>query len=249
MIRRYFYSLYIAMRNERRSVQETLMEFNPEAILLDCGCREGANTLLLSQKVSARKTFGLDYNYGVLRLAAQQNILPMQSDLNRSIPVSENTFDVIIASDVLEHLINPFIFLVEMYRVLKPGGYVVLDTPNLASWHNIFALLIGVQPFSGPNITTMEDSDVELVRRMHRTSHGLLEVGEYEEHGEKELTRHIVVIAYNSLIRLIKKVGFRVENAYGFGYYPFPVILARLFQRIDICHTHHVLIKARKPFQ
>jgi ubiquinone/menaquinone biosynthesis C-methylase UbiE len=246
LFHRYFESLYLAMRNERRLFQAKLVESNPNATLLDCGCREGDNTFTLAQKVGARQVIGLDYNFRALSLARERNILPLQSDLNRCIPLDDNSIDVIIASDVLEHLVNPYILVMEMFRVLKPGGYIVLDTPNLASWHNIFALLIGVQPFSGPNITTMEDSDVEMVRRMHRSTHGLPEDGEYKEHGQKELTRHIVVVAYVSLIRILKRVGFQIEKAYGFGYYPLPVFLARLFQHIDIRHSHHLLIKARK---
>jgi ubiquinone/menaquinone biosynthesis C-methylase UbiE len=249
LLQGYFNSLYLAMRNERRNSQEILMEFNPKAILLDCGCREGDNTLLLARKIGTGKVIGLDYNFSALCQAKKQSISPIQSDLNRSIPLEDNSVDIITASDVLEHLINPNEFALEMFRVLKPGGYIVLDTPNLASWHNIFALLIGVQPFSGPNITTMEDSDVDMVRRMHRSTHGLSEEGAFEEHGEKELTRHIVVVAYISLIRLLKSTGLQIEKAYGFGYYPFPVFLARLLQRIDIRHTHHLLIKARKPVE
>ena len=92
--------------------------------------------------------------------------------------MSENSVDVILASDVLEHLVEPAVFVKEMYRVLRPGGYLVLDTPNLASWHNVFALVIGVQPFWGPNITTIEAVDVGIVRQMHRSTHGLAEEGE-----------------------------------------------------------------------
>jgi ubiquinone/menaquinone biosynthesis C-methylase UbiE len=243
----YFESIYLAMRNERRVKQEFLVELDSTATLLGCGCREGDNTFTLAQKISARQVIGLDYNFEALCLAKKRNIYPLQSNLNYQIPLTDNSIDTIIASDVLEHLVNPQIFVMEMYRVLKPGGYILLDTPNLASWHNIFALLIGVQPFSGPNITTMEDSDLELVRRMHRSTHGLPEDEEYKEHGEKELTRHIVVVAYISLIRLLGKTGFKIEKAFGFGYYPLPVFLARLFQQIDIRHAHHILIKARKP--
>jgi hypothetical protein len=61
-----------------------------------------------------------------------------------------------------------------------------------------------------------------------------------------ELTRHIVVIAYNSLINLLKKAGFVIEKEYGFGYYPLPPFIAHFLQRFDIRHTHHLVIKTRK---
>jgi predicted SAM-dependent methyltransferase len=181
-----------------------------------------------------------------LRQAARRGIWALRADLNRSIPLSESSVDAILASDVLEHLVEPSVFVKELYRVLRPGGYVVLDTPNLASWHNVFALLVGVQPFSGPNITTMEDSDVSIVRQMHRSTHGLAAESEYTDRGEHELTRHIVVVAYVSLVRLFQRTGFEIEMARGFGYYPFPGWFARVFARLDPRHAHHVLIKARK---
>lgn len=234
------------MRNERRASQQMMMELNPQARLLDCGCREGDNTLELAKQVGTRCILGLDYNSAALVQAAKRDILPLRGNLNHSIPLEDNSVDVIVASDVLEHLVNPYVFVGEIHRVLRPGGYLVLDTPNLASWHNIFALLIGVQPFSGPNITTMRDADFEMVRRMHRSVCNLAEEVEDTDHSDQELTRHIVVVAYASLVKLLKRWGFLIEQVRGFGYYPLPVPLARAFQRLDIRHTHHVLIKARK---
>ncbi len=239
-------SLYLAMRNARRASHRQMVEANPRSWLLDCGCREGLNTAELARIAQAREVIGLDYNLRVLKQASARGIIPLQADLNRSIPLVESSIDVIIATDVLEHLVDPYAFVGEMYRVLKPGGYIVLDTPNLASWHNIFALLIGVQPFSGPNITTMEDADISIVRQMHRATHGLKE-GSYNNYTEKELTRHIVVVAYVSLLRLLKHHGFLIEQVHGFGYYPFPPIIASLFQRLDPRHAHHIVVKARKP--
>jgi ubiquinone/menaquinone biosynthesis C-methylase UbiE len=247
VFKRYLTSLYIAMRNERRAAQEMLMEPDPDAWLLDCGCREGDNTVKLAKCVGTRQILGLDYNLTVLRQAAQRGISSLQADLNCGIPLEDSSVDVIVASDVLEHLVDPYVFVGEMYRVLQPGGYLVLDTPNLASWHNVFALLIGVQPFSGPNITAMEDADVELVQQMHRSTRYLPGEGEQLNHGKHELARHIVVIAYVSLVKLFERWNFQLEQVRGFGYYPLPVPLARIFQRLDPRHTHHVLIKARKP--
>lgn len=246
--RRYLDYLYFAMRNARRACQKEMAEVNPSAWLLDCGCREGINTVEIAQIVQAQKVIGLDYNLRVLRQALAREITPLQADLNDCIPLAKDSIDVIIATDVLEHLVDPYTFVREMYRVLKPGGYIILDTPNLASWHNIFALLMGVQPFSGPNITSMEDADISIVRQMHRATHGLNEEGEYNDHAnDKELTRHIVVVAYASLLRLLKRHGFLIEQVRGFGYYPLPPFIAQLFQRLDPRHTHHIVVKARKP--
>ena len=245
--KRYFDSLYRAMSAERHAAQKSALEYDPEALLLDCGCREGHHTIELAQQVGTERIIGLDHNLRVLSQGARLGIATLQADLDFSIPLTNNSVAVVIASHVLEHLINPDTFVAEIYRVLQPGGYVVLDTPNLASWHNIFALLIGVQPFSGPNITTMADSDIELVRQMHRSSNDLSEDNRRKVPCERETSRHIVVVAYVSLLRLLRRHGFQIEIARGFGYYPLPPFLARLFQRIDPRHTHHLQIRARKP--
>ena len=247
VLKGYFDTIYTVAGRERRIAQRTAIEHGPGALLLDCGCREGDGTLRAADSAQTNRLIGLDYNAQALRLAARRGIWALQADLNRAIPLSENSVDAILASDVLEHLVEPAVFVREIYRVLRPGGYVVLDTPNLASWHNVFALLIGVQPFSGSNITTMEDSDVGIVRQMHRSTHGLADEGEYLDHGEHELTRHIVVVAFVSLVRLFQRTGFEIKLARGFGYYPLPGWLARACARLDPRHTHHVLIKARKP--
>ena len=56
-----------------------------------------------------------------------------------SIAYTDNTFDAITMSHVIEHVSNPVALLQECYRILKPGGYLVLVTPNINSWgHAIF---------------------------------------------------------------------------------------------------------------
>jgi len=43
---------------------------------------------------------------------------------------ASNSFDVVIASEVLEHLWNPHNFFDEAYRILKAGGYLIIETPE-----------------------------------------------------------------------------------------------------------------------
>ena len=243
---RYFNYIYDESRKERHRNEVRFVDEFPAALLLDLGCREGDNTLAISKKIGTTKIIGVDYNQKNLSLAHQKGIRAIRSDLNCPFPLKDNEVDIVFASNVIEHLYSTQLFIREVYRVLKPGGYLVLDTPNLASWHNIFALLIGFQPFSGPNLTNMEDADLTLVRSLHRIDHSLPEQGKNVEHDEQELTRHIVVIAYRSLIKMIKENGFTIVKAKGFGYYPFPPIIAKLFQRVDIAHAHHISVKAIK---
>lgn len=52
-----------------------------------------------------------------------------------NIPVKENLYDAVILSKVLEHLENPEVVLTEIFRVLKPGGTLLITTPFLFKVH------------------------------------------------------------------------------------------------------------------
>lgn len=67
-------------------------------------------------------------------------------DLEKPLPVKANTYDLVIALEVIEHLFDTDHFLSQIQAALKPGGYLVLSTPNLASLKNRLRLLFGLYP-------------------------------------------------------------------------------------------------------
>jgi SAM-dependent methyltransferase len=217
-------------------------------VYLDCGCHIGRKTLNAAQRLSPKVIVGLEYGTTYLLEAKQRGIRVLQSDLNAAIPLDSGCVDVATAFDVLEHLVETWGFVQELYRVLAPGGYLILDSPNLASWHNVFALVLGIQPFSGPNLISMAESDLKLIRSMRREGYGFADNGEVTlAASDVKRYRHIVVATYRSLINVLKQAGFTIEGAWGFGYYPFPPVLARILCKLDPAHAHHYVIKARKP--
>jgi SAM-dependent methyltransferase len=54
----------------------------------------------------------------------------------KKLPFRDNSFDVILCLEVLEHLYDPFCLFVETYRVLKPQGELLITTPNAYGWWN-----------------------------------------------------------------------------------------------------------------
>ncbi|MCH8875010.1 class I SAM-dependent methyltransferase, partial [candidate division KSB1 bacterium] len=69
----------------------------------------------------------------------------MQCDIeNERFPFDDNRFGLILFTEVFEHLrINPIFTLRETNRVLKPGGILILTTPNLYSLGNIASFCLG----------------------------------------------------------------------------------------------------------
>jgi len=229
------------------SSPQRLLDPTPGGVLVDCGCNNGDYSRYLGEKLGASQIYGLEYNRGLAHIASAGGVRVLRNDLNHAIPLRSGSVNIVTAFNVLEHLVETQRFLDEIYRVLAPGGYTIINTPNLASWHNIAALLLGLQPFSGPNITSMQDADIAIVRRLHRRSYGLPEGPEYLTTEEPERYRHIVVVAFRSLVRALQRTGFHIEAALGYGYYPLPPFLAWVASRIDPAHAHHMVIKARKP--
>jgi SAM-dependent methyltransferase len=60
-------------------------------------------------------------------------------------PFEDNTYDLVLCCEVLEHLlINPSHMLFEVHRVLRPGGYILITTPNVLRWSNLFSMVRGL---------------------------------------------------------------------------------------------------------
>jgi 2-polyprenyl-3-methyl-5-hydroxy-6-metoxy-1,4-benzoquinol methylase len=66
----------------------------------------------------------------------------IEQDLNLPLAEHENTFDVVVAAEVIEHLENPRFMVRELYSILRPGGIIILTTPNNESWRSFVALLV-----------------------------------------------------------------------------------------------------------
>ena len=242
LVKKYIRYLFTSMVNDYEEELLTFFEKNPDAKFLDLGCFDGKRTLEMANCIGTKLIWGADIDNERIVEAIKKGIRAYNLDLNKEFPFKTNFFDIVTSIHSIEHLIYPDLFVAEIYRILKPGGYVVIVTPNLASWHNIFALLLGIQPFSGPNI----------FKESCLNSKGLWVLDEIEKENLKKQTarqkdeRHIKVMTYKTLIKLLELNKFRIQKAEGFGYYPFPYCLAKFLSKIDKTHTHYIIIKAVK---
>lgn len=78
-------------------------------------------------------------------------------------PYPDESFDLVVCNQVLEHLKNIFLPLSEMERTLKPGGHLAIGVPNLAALHNRVLLFFGFQPMcnniTGPHVRCFAHKD------------------------------------------------------------------------------------------
>jgi SAM-dependent methyltransferase len=210
---------------------ESLLAARPGGLLLDLGCDDGTNTTRFAAAARATEAYGLELVGERAKLAADRNIRVRVGDLNRPFPFDDRSFDLVVSNQVIEHLHDTDNFVRESYRVLRPGGLVVVSTENLASWHNIGALMFGWQPFS---LTNVSDRRLGIGNPLaiHRGEQLAL-----------ESWQHLRVFAHRGLRELFQAHGFVVSEISGAGYFPLPRWLAT----VDGRHAAFVTMSAVRP--
>lgn len=103
-------------------------EIGPRDALLDLGCGARPHAALYAGRV--RHVVGTDmpntlHGTGAIQVFSNAMVLPFAS----------GSFDVVLCTEVMEHVPNPARLLSEVNRVLRPGGHLVLTTPFLVPIH------------------------------------------------------------------------------------------------------------------
>lgn len=118
-----------------------------DAMLLDVGCGGG----LLAPHVVGYRHVGVDLSAAALKIAAEHGVEPIQASAE-ALPFTDDSFDVVVAGEILEHVQDLDATVTEALRVLRPGGLFVCDTIN-ATWRARVALVtIGERLPGGPPI-------------------------------------------------------------------------------------------------
>ncbi|WP_306320747.1 MULTISPECIES: class I SAM-dependent methyltransferase [unclassified Streptomyces] len=126
----------------------TALKDTRTATVLDIGCGDGTAAATTARHLPGRhRLIGLDWSQDALRRASHRVPHVVRGELTgHGLPFATASADAVLLSEVIEHLVDPDAALDEIRRVLRPGGHLMLSTPNLAAWYNRALLLVGVQP-------------------------------------------------------------------------------------------------------
>lgn len=121
----------------RLIARELSAENTKPRLLVDFGCGYSARLLfaLMKRFSSIEKASGIDITVNGALSTTKLNLIG--ADLNKILPLDSESSDTIVSTAVLEHLQNPVGAAREMYRVLKPGGLLLLTTPAPMARHVI----------------------------------------------------------------------------------------------------------------
>ena len=126
---------------------DVLRDVREPALIVDVGCGDGFATKVAADRNPGHRFVGLDWSSASLKAARERGISAVRASVDApSLPLAAGTVDVVVMSEVIEHLVDTDAAIEAAHRVLKPGGSLLLSTPNLASWYNRGLLALGIQP-------------------------------------------------------------------------------------------------------
>lgn len=174
--------------------------------ILDVGCYDGRDTVTFIQK--GNEVYGIEVLEEPALKAREKGVSVEVFDIDKceTWPYEDSFFDIVIAGDIVEHVIDVDRFMQNAHRVLKPEGHLYISTPNLGSIGRRLLLLLGKNPF--------------------------IEVSWRDEVNGFPAVGHVRYFTKGSLQSLLEHSGFTVEDitsdAFNFG----PIhstLLGRLF--------------------
>lgn len=124
-----------------------------EKNILDIGCYDGTLLSLIKNRNNA--FYGLEASdWGVEKSKGKGiNVQKYFFNGENNLPSLNEFFDAVIIGEIIEHIFDTDFFLEEIKRILKPGGRIVISTPNVASFGRRLLLFFGINPIieASPN--------------------------------------------------------------------------------------------------
>ena len=163
----------------RRQIWNTRMESIRESCpvpgrLLDIGC--GTGDFLDLARTCGWDVFGTEFSESACGLVQQKGIQVVQGDVwEAKLPAA--SFDVVTCWHVLEHVTDPRRVLEESFRVLRPGGWLILATPNIHD--RLFRIAYTLTRGAPPPLYEPEEREVHLFFFSTKTLQALAHMAQF----------------------------------------------------------------------
>ncbi|OHD62583.1 MAG: hypothetical protein A2014_03520 [Spirochaetes bacterium GWF1_49_6] len=125
--------------------------------VLDIG---GGNGMMLDMLDPAADKHSVDISDTGVGIMCGKGIHAVCHDISRDIlPFGDNSFDLVISTEVLEHIVNPEFAIAEAFRVLKPGGTFIASVPNIYQLATFILIFLDIPPINSARYGSMHFRD------------------------------------------------------------------------------------------
>jgi ubiquinone/menaquinone biosynthesis C-methylase UbiE len=114
-------------------ISELVRAHLPCEAFLDAGCGDGRYLAALAEELPARRA-GLDLSERILETARARLDADLRQASLEAIPFADGEFDLVLCSQVIEHVLDADAAVAELVRVLRPGGTLVISTDNARNY-------------------------------------------------------------------------------------------------------------------
>jgi SAM-dependent methyltransferase len=179
--------------------KEFIYKYVKEGLVCDIGCSTGE---FLSHIEWNGDKYGMEINENAKKMAKNIGISFEKDILNQV-----NFFDIVIFRGTIQHLPNPFSYIQNAYKALKPGGYIVfLATPNMNS---IYYKCFNDLPMLSKKLNFFIPSDIVL-------SNVLANIGFFSIQIERPYLSSPYASYFFDHIKFFKKLIFRTSDKFAF---------------------------------
>jgi 2-polyprenyl-3-methyl-5-hydroxy-6-metoxy-1,4-benzoquinol methylase len=110
--------------------------------VIELGCGDGGTLAWLKAEKHAHHTTGMELCLEPAALACMQVDHVIQGNIELTIKnLNHHSYDLVLCLDVLEHLIDPWAVVQEIYTLLRPGGSIIISLPNVRNYTVMLPLL------------------------------------------------------------------------------------------------------------
>ena len=152
--------------------------------ILDIGCFTGY--LMERLKEKNNEVYGVDISQKAVSNAKKKGLTVSQGDVEKGLKFKDNTFDVIVMGEIIEHVFDTDKVIREIRRMLKSEGSVVITTPNIACLNRRLRLLLGENPY--------------------------IDIGVLNDDNKTTASGHIRYFTFANLKILLERNGFKVRE-------------------------------------
>jgi 2-polyprenyl-3-methyl-5-hydroxy-6-metoxy-1,4-benzoquinol methylase len=145
----------LSLEARRQKLREWIDQYvpSPGGKVLDIGCWNGDFLLMLP---AAWEKWGIDFER---HPDLPEGVHFQVANVEERLPVDADCFDLVFAGEIIEHVRATQVFLQRCHETLKPGGILMLTTPILSCWLNLWRWFRLGQPWC-VNSDTGQDGHV-----------------------------------------------------------------------------------------